>query len=80
MRSQVAKWGNSLAVRIPSALAREVSLQEGRQVNLRVEAGNVVIVPVEDPSYDLAELLAAITDENRPEEISTGKAVGNEFA
>ena len=32
---QVAKWGNSLAVRLPADLVRELGLKEGDQVDLR---------------------------------------------
>lgn len=32
---QVAKWGNSLAVRLPASLVRELGLAEGDEVELR---------------------------------------------
>ena len=32
---QIAKWGNSLAVRIPADVARELDLKEGDEVTLR---------------------------------------------
>ncbi len=32
---QVAKWGNSLAVRLPVAVVRELGLKEGDEVELR---------------------------------------------
>lgn len=32
---QVAKWGNSLAVRLPAELVRELGLKEGDQIDLR---------------------------------------------
>ena len=32
---QVARWGNSLAVRIPAKMAKTLSLQEGDEVELR---------------------------------------------
>lgn len=32
---RVAKWGNSLAVRLPADLVRELGLKEGDQVDLR---------------------------------------------
>ncbi|HHX83496.1 MAG TPA: AbrB/MazE/SpoVT family DNA-binding domain-containing protein [Pseudomonadaceae bacterium] len=32
---QVAKWGNSLAVRLPAELVRELGLQEGDQIELK---------------------------------------------
>lgn len=34
---QVSKWGNSLAVRLPSMVVRELGLREGDEVDLRVE-------------------------------------------
>lgn len=41
---QVAKWGNSLAVRIPADLARKLGLKEGDDVELGSgEAGQLLI-------------------------------------
>lgn len=31
---QIAKWGNSLAVRLPAELVREMGLKEGDQIDL----------------------------------------------
>jgi len=36
---QVAKWGNSLAVRLPAKLVRELGLKEGDQIDLLKEDG-----------------------------------------
>jgi antitoxin MazE len=33
---QVAKWGNSLAVRLPSAVVEALGLQEGDQLEIRI--------------------------------------------
>ena len=33
---QVAKWGNSLAVRLPSALVEALELKEGDEIDIRV--------------------------------------------
>ena len=40
---QIAKWGNSLAVRLPANLVRELGLKEGDQVDL-VKDANVLKV------------------------------------
>ncbi len=34
---------------------------------------------ITEPSYDLDELLSQVTEDNRHEEVWTGRAVGNEF-
>jgi antitoxin MazE len=33
---QVAKWGNSLAVRLPSAVVEALDLEEGDQIEIRI--------------------------------------------
>lgn len=40
---QVAKWGNSLAVRLPSELVRELGLKEGDQINLVKDSDHVKV-------------------------------------
>lgn len=74
----VAKWGNSLAIRIPQNLAKEIQLIEGDEVNLAVVDGKIVIKPIGRKRYSLDELVDAITPENLHTEVDTGIAVGNE--
>jgi antitoxin MazE len=38
---QVAKWGNSLAVRLPAAVVDALQLKEGDQIEIRVAGGRV---------------------------------------
>lgn len=79
MRGQIGKWGNSLALRIPTSVARDADVLEGKQVDISVETGRIVITPLETPpKYDLDALLAGITPDNLHAEIPTGGAVGNE--
>ena len=37
---QVAKWGNSLAVRLPAAVVEALNLKEGDQVEIQVAGRN----------------------------------------
>jgi len=39
----VAKWGNSLAVRLPADLVRELGLKEGDQIDLVKDDGTVKV-------------------------------------
>lgn len=80
MQSQIGKWGNSLALRIPNSVAREAAVTEGKPVEISVDDGRIIITPIErEPRFSLDDLVAGITRENRHEEIDTGPAVGNEF-
>ena len=76
MQSQISKWGNSLALRLPRTVAADVQLHEGTQVDLRVE-GRVLVVRPSRPKYKLSDLLAEHESE-RTEEFDWGKAQGEE--
>lgn len=78
MITKVQKWGNSLGVRIPKALAEGAHVQAGATVNVDVEDGRLVITPVGKVTYDLATLLKQVTPENIHEEIDFGPPVGKE--
>jgi antitoxin MazE len=77
MRIAVRKWGNSLAFRIPKALAADTRLESGSEVDVAVEAGCLVVTPVAaGPS--LGELLDRVTEQNTHGEVDTGARVGRE--
>lgn len=79
MGSTVAKWGNSLAVRIPQNVAKEINLAEGIEIDISVAEGTLVIKPKHRKRYSLDELIQGITPENIHGEIDSGIAVGNEI-
>lgn len=64
MRTTVRKWGNSLALRIPSGLAEDARLSDGAEVDIALKGGRLVIEPVAEAEVSLAELVAGITPEN----------------
>ncbi|MGF1568777.1 MAG: AbrB/MazE/SpoVT family DNA-binding domain-containing protein [Nodosilinea sp.] len=78
MVATVAKWGNSLAVRIPQNLAKEIHLAEGAEIDLSVVDGTLVMKPRSRKRYSLDKLIKAITPENLHTEIDSGIAVGHE--
>ena len=77
MTTQVGKWGNSLAVRIPRTYAKELDLREGAEVEVtRVKDG--LLFKRRPREYSLEELLKQITPENIHGETDWGPPVGNE--
>ena len=77
MNTQVSKWGNSLAVRIPKTYAEELDLAEGVEVEVKRVAGGLLLRP-KKREYTLQELLAQITPENIHDETDWGSPVGRE--
>ncbi len=78
METRIKKWGNSLALRIPKALAQEAGLHYGLSVELSLVDGKLVIAPIEHPKLDLETMLAQITEDNLHSEVDFGPAVGTE--
>jgi antitoxin MazE len=78
MKAVVKKWGNSASVRIPAAVMQAAHLQLDEPVDVREEAGRVVIEPLRRKEYDLEELVKGITRANLHEEIDFGGPVGKE--
>ena len=78
MNATVQKWGNSLALRIPRSLARDVHLQQGSVVEVAVIEGSMVVHPKGKRKYSLAGFLKAITKANCHEQQDWGKPMGRE--
>lgn len=80
MRTEFQKWGNSLALRVPSAFAKEIGAVEGQTVDMTVENGALVVKVTarKRRRYELEQLIGEITEENRHDEIGWGPPVGNE--
>ncbi len=56
---QVAKWGNSLAIRIPAAVAEALELQAGDEVEVRVEGAREFALRRKPGREDLLKRLRA---------------------
>jgi len=78
MKAAIRKWGNSASVRIPTGVLRAANLEVDDAVEVREEAGRVVIEPLRRKEYDLGELIKGISARNLHDEADFGGAVGKE--
>lgn len=78
MLAKVQKWGNSLAVRLPKALADEVDVQLDTPVEISVRDHEIVLRPIVG-KYHLDELLSQVTADNRHGETPVNGPVGREI-
>lgn len=76
--THLAKWGNSLAVRIPKDVVESAKLREGDSVSVRVSSSGEITIRAARPVYSLDELVTGITAKNRHTETDWGAAVGEE--
>ncbi len=72
------KWGNSMGVRLPAAVAREARLQIDQRVRVTVEDRAVVIRPIRDAELTLEQRLERFDPERHGGEVMPTQAVGVE--
>ncbi len=76
--TRLAKWGNSLALRIPKALTQDAELKEGDAVTVTVAGEGLVIKPARR-RIKLHQLVSRITAKNRHQETDWGRPLGKEL-
>lgn len=77
MHTQIKKWGNSNAVRIPKDLLDTLGLKENDKIEIRIENGKLIIEPLYKHK-SLEERLAEYDGEYNYGEWDTGRPKGNE--
>ena len=87
MKSSVSKWGNSLGIRIPSAFAKELELEDGIFVDIEL-TGNKMIISTQgqdlsklkefSSEIDLNKMSKKVTKKNRPQ-FNDNEALGEEI-
>jgi len=77
MEAVVKKWGNSLGIRIPSLIVRELALKDGSCVDINDKGKVIIIKPIQ--KNKLSEMLNKINEQNIHKEIETGGPVGKEI-
>jgi antitoxin MazE len=76
----VQRWGNSLAVRIPAAVARSARFKVGQPVEVSAQESNVLVKAIGEPKLSLSEKLAAFDPAVHGGEVMATRPVGRELA
>ncbi|GAB6058315.1 AbrB/MazE/SpoVT family DNA-binding domain-containing protein [Desulfonatronum parangueonense] len=74
----IKKWGNSLGVRLPSAVVKAVGLRKDQLVSVRVEEQQVIISPLPENEPSLEERLAQYDPQRHGGEVMIAPAIGAE--
>jgi antitoxin MazE len=75
MQAYIQKWGNSLGLRIPLRMAKQLNLHQGSAVTLEIEEGRIIVQP---PKYCLDSMLNEITPNNQHHLIANDEKKGSE--
>ncbi len=77
METIVKKWGNSLGIRIPKFIVKDLSLKDGSSVEIEDKDGQIIIQPKN--KNNLNELLQKINKTNIHSEVKTFGPIGKEI-
>jgi len=77
--TQVAKWGNSLALRIPKSVAQDAQLQAGDPVTVTVASQGNLVVKAARRRNSGKHLVSLINTKNRHAETEWGPPAGKEI-
>jgi antitoxin MazE len=78
MEAVIRKWGNSPALRLPSALLKEAGYRLDQTVELVVADGRIIIQPAGRVEYRLDDLVSGISEANAHGEVDVGPPQGRE--
>lgn len=71
------RWGNSLGLRLPRAVAKDMNLDSGSEVDVRSNGQEIVIRRVPG-KHSLEELVSRINESNRHAEVEIQPIRGKE--
>ena len=79
MKTQLAKWGNRVAVRIPKAIAEAARLRPGDQLEMAVEGSGTLRIRKAKGKQKLSQLIRRINAANLHGETDWGLPAGKEL-
>jgi len=80
METVLARWGNSLGLRLTKGIAVSAGFEAGDRVSIETLLDGICIKKIRKrPKYSLEELLSQITEENRHAATDWGDPKGREM-
>ena len=76
MRTEIKKWGNSAAIRLPAKVLAEAQLEVNRSISMIVKDRKIIIEAAQEPGgarlalpYSEQDLVSELTPENAHSEL-----------
>lgn len=79
MQTELSRWGNSLAVRIPKETLKQANFREGDSLALTSAKPGEITLKVRRKRRTLQEMVDAITPENMHGKVDWGMPRGKEL-
>ncbi len=79
MKVKVQLWGNSLALRIPKYIAKQINIDNGSNVDISLEQEKIIIKTIQEKQESLTYYLSKVNSDNIHKEEDFGSPVGGEL-
>jgi antitoxin MazE len=76
---QIAKWGNSLGLRVPRDVAARAGLTEGARVDVEARGDGAIVITKSKRRFTLEELVAGMTPDKQHPALIDDAPRGAEF-
>lgn len=76
---QIAKWGNSLGLRVPRDVAARAGLTEGTRVDVEAQSDGAIVIRKSTRRFTLEELIAGMTPDKQHPALIDDEPRGSEF-
>ena len=79
MEARLQKWGNSIGIRIPHSILKELNLRINDLINIEKVEDRVVITKQKQPKISLRERFAEYKGDNLSKDFSWDESRGKEI-
>ncbi|MBV8798970.1 MAG: AbrB/MazE/SpoVT family DNA-binding domain-containing protein [Alphaproteobacteria bacterium] len=79
MQVQIAKWGNSLGLRVPRDVAARAGLTEGTRVDVEAQSDGAIVIRKSTRRFTLEEMIAGMTPDKQHPPLIDDEPRGSEF-
>ncbi len=79
MEARLQKWGNSIGIRIPSSILKELHLKINDKIELSHEDEKIIITKSKKQKISLAQLFKKYDGENLAKDFEWDEPRGNEI-
>ncbi|WP_220728487.1 AbrB/MazE/SpoVT family DNA-binding domain-containing protein [Apilactobacillus xinyiensis] len=77
--TNLSRWGNSLATRIPNNIIKKLNLHDNQNIEISIKNDSIVLTPIHNKPKNIHELFENWQDDGQREhELDWGNSEGNE--
>ncbi len=79
MEAKVQRWGNSLGIRIPSAILKSLNIKPNDMLNIKQEEDKIIVSVIKKNKISLSDRFKEYNDKNLAKDFTWDENIGREI-